>query len=148
MKKLTFMVVACATTFITACTPREHALWLEWHAADPTAAEAFAEEWKAAQSDAPQFDAEADTGTRAWTVNWDRIAQCESGGDWSHPPVTNRYGTFSGGLMWNHRYWDANGGERYADQPWQASKAEQIAVSEDMVDGSLAAVDRAWQCYP
>jgi hypothetical protein len=61
--------------------------------------------------------------------------------------VTNSSGTYSGGLMWNHRYWDANGGEQYADEPWQATKDQQIAVSEDYIDGSLARADQAWQCY-
>ncbi|MCD6056544.1 MAG: resuscitation-promoting factor [Thermomicrobiales bacterium] len=85
--------------------------------------------------------------SQTWTVDWNAIAECESGGNWSHRPVTNSHGTFSGGLMWNHYYWDRLGGERYADQPWQATKAEQIAVSEDYVDGSLAKVDQGWQCY-
>lgn len=137
--KLRLLAIGALLGALAACTPQEHAAWLAWRAVDPAAAEQFAEDYKAAHT-APE-------PTQAWTVNWDAIARCESGGQWDHPPVSNRYGTFSGGLMWNHRYWLANGGGEYAQEPWQATKEQQIAVSEAMVNGSLAAVDRAWQCY-
>ena len=88
------------------------------------------------------------SGGGGGTVNWDRIAACESGGNWSHGPVTNSSGTYSGGLMWNHRYWLSNGGGQYAQYPFQASKSQQIAISEAASGGSLAAIDRMWQCYP
>lgn len=78
-----------------------------------------------------------------WTVNWDKVAQCESGQNWGHGPVRNSAGTFSGGLMIGHQYWKGYGG--YA-APYQAPKDVQIAWAEDLIDGSYAVADRAWQC--
>jgi hypothetical protein len=77
---------------------------------------------------------------------WDRIAQCESGGNWSHRPVTNSSGTYSGGLMIGHRWWAANGGDAYSQYPYQATKGQQIAVAENIADE--VGLDRGWQCYP
>jgi resuscitation-promoting factor RpfA len=84
-----------------------------------------------------------------WTVNWDSVAQCESGGNWSHRPVTNSSGTYSGGLMIGHQWWPKFGGREFASYPYQASKAQQIIVAERIVDaqgGGYAGADRGWQC--
>jgi hypothetical protein len=80
------------------------------------------------------------------TAVWDRIARCESGGRWDHPPVTNSSGTYSGGLMIGHRWWPEYGGREFAYHPYQASKAEQIIVAERIADD--IGLDRGWQCYP
>ena len=74
---------------------------------------------------------------------WDRIAHCESGGQWQHRPVTNRFGTFSGGLMIWHKAWDAYGGKQFARYPYLASKAQQIVVAERIWADRGS---RAWQC--
>ncbi|SEE03048.1 Uncharacterized conserved protein YabE, contains G5 and tandem DUF348 domains [Amycolatopsis lurida] len=57
---------------------------------------------------------------------WDRIAQCESTGNWS----ANTGNGYYGGLQFNKSTWDAYGGDEYAAYPHQASKAQQIAVAE------------------
>lgn len=54
---------------------------------------------------------------------WDRIAQCESGGNW-HINTGNGY---YGGLQFSLSTWRANGGVGY---PHQASREQQIAVAE------------------
>ncbi|MGO4256897.1 transglycosylase family protein [Marmoricola sp. RAF53] len=54
---------------------------------------------------------------------WDRIAQCESGGNW-HINTGNGY---YGGLQFNIGTWQANGG---VGRPDQASREQQIAVAE------------------
>ncbi|MET3962637.1 uncharacterized protein YabE (DUF348 family) [Marmoricola sp. OAE513] len=54
---------------------------------------------------------------------WDRIAQCESGGNW-HINTGNGY---YGGLQFSMSTWRANGG---VGRPDQASREEQIAVAE------------------
>lgn len=77
---------------------------------------------------------------------WDDIAWCESGGQWDHRPVTNRSGTYSGGLMIGHQWWPKFGGTDFAPYPYLASKAEQIAVAEEIADA--AGLDDAWQCWP
>ncbi|WP_175401518.1 transglycosylase family protein, partial [Mycobacterium malmoense] len=56
---------------------------------------------------------------RAYSVNWDAIAQCESGGNWS----INTGNGFSGGLQFTPSTWHANGG---SGSPQNASREEQI----------------------
>ena len=60
--------------------------------------------------------------------NWDAIAACESGGDWSY----NGSSGYDGGLQFLPSSWLAYGGGEYAPEAWMASKAEQIAVAERM----------------
>ena len=57
---------------------------------------------------------------------WDRLAQCESGGNWA----INTGNGYYGGLQFSYSTWHAYGGGAYADYPHQASREEQIAVAE------------------
>ena len=67
------------------------------------------------------------TGTaNADTVNWDAIAQCESGGNWS----TNTGNGVYGGLQFKQATWSANGG---VGNPATASREEQIRVAENVL---------------
>jgi resuscitation-promoting factor RpfB len=54
---------------------------------------------------------------------WDRIAECESGGNWS----INTGNGYYGGLQFSLSTWQAYGGTGY---PHQHSREEQIAVAE------------------
>ena len=54
---------------------------------------------------------------------WDRLAQCESGGNWG----INTGNGYSGGLQFSAGTWRANGGSGSANN---ASRAEQIRVAE------------------
>ncbi|GGY09206.1 LysM peptidoglycan-binding domain-containing protein [Streptomyces djakartensis] len=56
---------------------------------------------------------------------WDRIAQCESGGNW-HINTGNGY---YGGLQFAGSTWRAYGGTAYAPTADQASRSQQIAVA-------------------
>ncbi|GGX11036.1 LysM peptidoglycan-binding domain-containing protein [Streptomyces lomondensis] len=56
---------------------------------------------------------------------WDRIAQCESGGNW-HINTGNGY---YGGLQFAASTWRAYGGTAYAPTADRASRSEQIAVA-------------------
>jgi len=56
---------------------------------------------------------------------WDRIAQCESGGNW-HINTGNGY---YGGLQFSAGTWRAYGGTAYAPTADQAGKSQQIAVA-------------------
>ncbi|MFF9409374.1 transglycosylase family protein [Streptomyces anandii] len=56
---------------------------------------------------------------------WDRIAQCESGGNW-HINTGNGY---YGGLQFAASTWRAYGGTAYASRADQASRSQQIAVA-------------------
>jgi transglycosylase-like protein len=59
-------------------------------------------------------------------VNWDAIAQCESGGNWS----INTGNGYYGGLQFTQQTWEAYGGLSYAPRADLASRAAQIAVAE------------------
>ena len=62
----------------------------------------------------------------AYSVNWDAIAQCESGGNWG---ISTGNG-FSGGLQFTSSTWHANGG---SGSPAGASREEQIRVAENVL---------------
>ncbi|MEU1628139.1 transglycosylase family protein [Streptomyces sp. NPDC020096] len=61
---------------------------------------------------------------------WDRVAGCESGGNWSINTGNGNYG----GLQFSQPTWVAFGGTAYAARADLASKAEQIAVAEAVLD--------------
>ncbi|MGM0350975.1 transglycosylase family protein [Streptomyces sp. Adlamb9] len=69
----------------------------------------------------------AATGNAAAADNgvWDRIAQCESGGNW-HINTGNGY---YGGLQFSAHTWSAYGGGAYASTADRASRSAQIAVA-------------------
>jgi hypothetical protein len=67
------------------------------------------------------------TGTAsADTVNWDAVAQCESGGNWA----TNSGNGHYGGLQFSPATWSSNGG---IGSPALASRSEQIRVAENVL---------------
>lgn len=63
---------------------------------------------------------------KAYTVNWDAIAACESGGNWG---ISTGNG-YSGGLQFTPSTWHANGGSGSASG---ASREEQIRVAENVL---------------
>ncbi len=66
------------------------------------------------------------TAASAATYDWDGVAQCESGGNWS----INTGNGYYGGLQFSQSTWAANGG---SGSPANASKAEQIRVAENVL---------------
>ncbi|MET0475157.1 MAG: transglycosylase family protein [Mycobacterium sp.] len=58
--------------------------------------------------------------------NWDAMAQCESGGNWS----ANTGNGFYGGLQFQPATWAANGG---VGSPAAASRSEQIRVARNVM---------------
>ena len=68
--------------------------------------------------------------------DWDNLAQCESGGDWS---IDSGNG-YSGGIQFNQQTWKANGGK--TENAKDATKEEQIAVAEKVWK------ERGWQPWP
>ena len=67
------------------------------------------------------------TGTaNADTVNWDAVAQCESGGNWSTNTGNGQYG----GLQFKQSTWAANGG---VGSPANATREEQIRVAQNVL---------------
>ncbi len=74
----------------------------------------------------------------ATTNTWERLASCESGGNW-HINTGNGY---YGGVQFSDATWDGNGGERFARRADLATKAEQIVIAEKVLDA------RGWSPWP
>ena len=62
---------------------------------------------------------------------WDRLAQCEAGGNWA----INTGNGYYGGLQFNISTWNANGGGAYASRPDLATREQQIAIATKVRDG-------------
>lgn len=60
---------------------------------------------------------------------WDRVASCESGGNWS----INTGNGYYGGLQFSYGTWQAYGGQRYGRTANLASKAQQITVAQKVL---------------
>jgi resuscitation-promoting factor RpfB len=69
---------------------------------------------------------------------WDRLAECESGGNWS----TDTGNGYYGGLQFSDSTWDAYGGEQYASTADEASREEQIAIAEKVQNA------QGWDAWP
>lgn len=73
----------------------------------------------------------ATSASAATGSEWDAVAQCESGGNWS----INTGNGFYGGLQFTNSTWAAFGGTAYASRADLASKAQQIAIGEKVLAG-------------
>ncbi|EPH39388.1 transglycosylase family protein [Streptomyces aurantiacus] len=71
------------------------------------------------------------TANAATADQWDRVAQCEAGGNWS----INTGNGYYGGLQFSASTWAAYGGTKYAATADQASKAQQIEIGEKVLAG-------------
>ena len=69
---------------------------------------------------------------------WDRLARCESGGNW-HINTGNGY---YGGLQFDRSTWRAYGGGRFAALPHLASRQAQIIVAERVL------AKQGWHAWP
>ncbi|MEW1654892.1 transglycosylase family protein [Streptomyces sp. NPDC093707] len=69
---------------------------------------------------------------------WDRLAQCESGGNWR---IDTGNG-FSGGLQFGHSTWHSYGGGAYAARAARASRTQQIQVAERVL------ARQGWGAWP
>jgi resuscitation-promoting factor RpfA len=73
----------------------------------------------------------ATSASAASVSEWDQVAQCESGGNWS----INTGNGFYGGLQFTNSTWAAYGGTAYAPQANEATQSQQIAVAEKVLAG-------------
>ncbi|WP_109471772.1 transglycosylase family protein [Ornithinimicrobium cavernae] len=60
---------------------------------------------------------------------WDRVAACESGGNWS----INTGNGYYGGLQFSAQTWSGFGGGQYAAYAHQASRSQQIAIAQKVL---------------
>ncbi|WP_067819824.1 transglycosylase family protein [Nocardia inohanensis] len=70
--------------------------------------------------------------------DWDRLAQCEAGGNWA----INTGNGFQGGLQFSPSTWTAHGGGEYAATANQATREQQIAVAEKVL------ASQGWGAWP
>ncbi|MFJ8190767.1 transglycosylase family protein [Streptomyces sp. NPDC096094] len=69
-------------------------------------------------------------------ANWDRVAECETGGAWSQNSGNGYYG----GLQLSQDAWVRYGGLEYAPSADQASRSQQIRIAEKLrADQGIAA---------
>ncbi|MEU6768752.1 transglycosylase family protein [Streptomyces sp. NPDC046853] len=73
----------------------------------------------------------AGQASAATNSEWDAVAQCESGGNWS----INTGNGYTGGLQFSSSTWAAYGGTKYAPSADKASKAQQIEIGEKVLAG-------------
>jgi Transglycosylase-like domain len=113
-------------------------------------AEARAEAQAAREAEAERI-AEAEAAARAQAQEersvapsvssgsvWDRLAQCESGGNWS----INTGNGYYGGLQFSQSTWEGVGGLQYAPRADLASRDQQIAAAEVLLESS------GWGAWP
>lgn len=62
---------------------------------------------------------------------WNKVAACESSGDWS----INTGNGYYGGLQFTQSTWEAYGGQAYAHRADQATEDQQIAIAEKVLKG-------------
>ncbi|MFF0493050.1 transglycosylase family protein [Nocardia sp. NPDC003482] len=70
--------------------------------------------------------------------DWDKLAQCESGGNWG----INTGNGFQGGLQFSQSTWAAHGGTEYAASANQATREQQITVAERVL------ASQGWGAWP
>ncbi|MFE1308721.1 transglycosylase family protein [Streptomyces sp. NPDC058755] len=71
----------------------------------------------------------AGNASAATASEWDKVAQCESGGNWS----INTGNGYYGGLQFSASTWAAYGGTAYAARADLATKQQQITVAEKVL---------------
>jgi hypothetical protein len=69
---------------------------------------------------------------------WDRVAQCESGGNWN----ANTGNGYYGGLQFSSQTWHSFGGGAYAGTANQATRSQQIAVAQKVLRV------QGWKAWP
>ena len=78
------------------------------------------------------------TANAAPDSDWDRLAQCEAGGNWA----INTGNGYQGGLQFSPSTWNAHGGGQYAATANQATREQQIVVAERVL------ANQGWGAWP
>lgn len=107
------------------------------HAAQEAAERAERERRASAQQTAAAAPA-APTGSV-----WDRLAECESHGEWDYGPHSGwGSGRFEGGLQFHPATWDGYKPAGYPEAAYQASREQQIVV------GQRVQAAQGWGAWP
>ena len=75
-------------------------------------------------------------------AQWDRLAQCESGGNWS----INTGNSYFGGLQFSENSWIYAGGGEYAPRADLATREQQIRVAENLK--AKGGANNGWGHWP
>ena len=134
----TIVLALLAVLGAAACTPFQRQQWIVWHNNDPAAAEAYARQGCPGAGSCLIPGEHTRTPVVSNGSTWDRLAQCESGGNW-HINTGNGY---YGGLQFLNSTWRAYGGGQYASRADLASREAQIAVAERV------RADVGWGAWP
>jgi hypothetical protein len=84
------------------------------------------------------FTATAQAAAPARQDAWDRLARCESSGNWS----TNTGNGYYGGLQFNWSTWRSYGGGAFARTADRATRSQQIAIAEKVLR------TQGWKAWP
>ena len=76
------------------------------------------------------------TANAAPDSDWDRLSQCEAGGNWG----INTGNGYYGGLQFSSSTWLAYGGGAYAPRADLAAKSQQIAIAEKVLAAQRAGI--------
>ena len=126
---LTIVALVLATTSVAAsCSTSQVQTWFASRGTPVSTQKAsqiaeYLSIWEAQNRALLQYLAAVQAASIPNEANWDRVAACESGGNWS----INTGNGYYGGLQFSLGTWRAYGGSGY---PNQQSKAEQIRVAE------------------
>ncbi|MGI8578495.1 MAG: transglycosylase family protein [Nocardioidaceae bacterium] len=80
----------------------------------------------------------AGSASAATNTTWDRLAQCESGGNWQ----INTGNGYYGGLQFSQSTWAGFGGTQYAPRADLASPSQQMATAERVL------ASQGWGAWP
>lgn len=114
----------------------------EYAAKKPVERPVRASRSRSAPTTAPKRPKPVQTAPRASSGVWDRLAGCESTGNW-HINTGNGY---SGGLQMDRTFWITYDGPQFAPAPHLASREAQIVVAQRARDGynGLVRGKRVW----
>lgn len=129
-KRLITVLATAAILFGTACTPQEIAIF---NSLTPDQQAAV----KQSMEPKPVSVASTPYGV------WDRLAQCESHGQWNYGPHSN-WGSriYHGGLQFHPTTWSAYKLSGYPTYAYQASREQQIEV------GKRVQAAQGWRAWP
>lgn len=90
------------------------------------------------ESDSEHQPARASVQRVSGSSVWDRLAQCESSGDWT----VNTGNGFYGGLQFHPQTWASFGGHAYAPNAHLATRQEEIVIAERVL------ASQGWKAWP
>lgn len=85
-----------------------------------------------------QHGSEGTYNGRTPVETWERLAQCESGGDW----YINTGNGYYGGVQFSHGTWQAYGGGQFANNAHLTGKFNQMTIAQRTLDG------QGWGAWP